>query len=502
LTQENHTTIKELVNSLLKVLHKCDPKLQEHAERVANNCVLFSKEIDLSEKEPNQLYIAALLHDIGMVYIPKEIASKKQGLSNPEMAFIKKHTIISEKILSKHAILKDLLPIIRFHHEAVDGSGYPDGLKGDAIPIGAKILSIANSFDSFMTHGLNGRETSLDGALTEIEKRAGHQFDEALANGFIKFIKSSSMESPDNGTVKDPSEDKTGLKAEIETNIETDSISKIIDQIIKKFKKGDTDLPVLPEIIREVQMIINSNSSGMNELSAVIEKDAVISVKLISVANSVMYRGAEKILSVKQAIPRIGAKEIHSIVATIANKSLYEAKDPFFKDLMQKIWTHSLATALFSKALAEKLRLGDAERYYFMGLIHDIGQVLLLKVFDDLHHKNKNIDINEVLDRVKEVHTSFGSSILRKWGFSEKYIRVCLLHEGPKFKEGMDKAILVVNLAVNLANKAGFGVTDDSNQVDLSRLDSTLQLEIDQDTLDPILESIKTSIEEASDIFS
>jgi HD-GYP domain-containing protein (c-di-GMP phosphodiesterase class II) len=119
-------------------IEKKDPAMKAHATRVANQCVLFPKELDRPSKEINQIYIAGLLHDIGMVFIPDNISSRKNGLNESEMEFIKKHPILSEKILSKYDVLKEILPVIRHHHEAIDGSGYPDGLKDGDIPIGQK----------------------------------------------------------------------------------------------------------------------------------------------------------------------------------------------------------------------------------------------------------------------------------------------------------------------------------------------------------------------------
>ena len=81
----------------------------------------------------------------------------------------------------------------------------------------------------------------------------------------------------------------------------------------------------------------------------------------------------------------MGAKETQSIVATIAGKGLYEVKDEIFRKLMEKLWKHSLASAFAARSLSELKRLGDDEKFYFMGLIHDIGKVLILKTLGDLH---------------------------------------------------------------------------------------------------------------------
>jgi putative nucleotidyltransferase with HDIG domain len=168
---------------------------------------------------------------------------------------------------------------------------------------------------------------------------------------------------------------------------------------------------------------------------------------------------------------------------------------------MEKLWMHSLAAALSAKAIAQSLMLGDNEKYYFMGLIHDIGKVLLLKAMAEIHRKNDSFKIDELMDGVKEFHTSFGSTILRKWGFSEEYARVSLLHEGPRFKEGIDKEILVINLAGNIAKKIGYGVTGNADEIDILNLESVRLLEINIDNFNKIMESVNDVMQEASGIF-
>lgn len=479
-------------------MEKNDPSLKSHATRVANQCVLFLKDMEQPQKEINQIYIAALLHDIGMIYIPKKITAKKNDLNETEIAYIKKHTLISEKILSKYTMLKNILPIIRSHHETLDGSGYPEGLKGDEIPVGAKILSIVNSYDMFISNVIDGKKMGHDEALDEIQKLAGTIYDKGLADRFVRFMKPEEK-SPEPDIPSDNTEsEQTGNSVETPPG----SIKEIIEEIIQKFKKHDINLPVLPEVVKDIQEIINSPSSSIDQLAAVIEKDAVISVRLIAVANSVLYRGTERILSVKHAIPRIGAKETQSIVATIANKGLYEVKDKIFKKFMEKLWKHSLASAFAARALADIERWGDSEKYYFMGLVHDIGKVLILKTLADLHHKYESLDIDEMLDEAKAVHTSFGSAILRKWGFSEEYTRMCLLHAGSKFKPNTDKDILLLNLAGNIAKKAGYGVRSTPDDINIATLESRILLRFEPPEIDSVIENIQKIMEDTADIFS
>lgn len=487
-------------------IEKYDPRLKEHSTRVANQCVLFSKELGLPANDINHIYLSALLHDIGMIFIPKKIAAKKHGLIESEMAFIKKHTLISERILSKHEMLKPLLPIIRYHHEALDGSGYPDGLTGKDIPIGSNIISIINSYDNYTTSSINGILMNQDEALIEIKKLAGQIFEKSLVQKFIHFIEHIKKTDQENIDQNKP-EPETVIKKEAgtetkEANLNTGTINEIIAEIINDFKKNDINLPILPAILKEIQDVMNSPSSGVDQLAAVIEKDAVISVRLISVSNSALYRGTEKILTVKQAIPRIGAKETQSIVATIANKGLYEVKDKIFKILMEKLWKHSLASAFAARALSDELKLGDSEKYYFMGLVHDIGKVLILKTLGDVHYENKSFSVNKMMLEAKATHTSFGSAILRKWGFTDDYCRICLRHSGSKFKNTTDKDILIINLAGNIAKKAGYGVTSETDQINIATLDSRILLNIEPPRIDSIIETVNKQMNDTSNIFS
>lgn len=497
MSENNQITLKNLIDSLMHEMEKSDPSLKTHSTRVANHCVLFLKEIEFPPKEINKIYIAALLHDIGMIYIPQKISSKKNGLTEAEMSYIEKHTLISEKILSKYNILNDILPIIRSHHEAVDGSGYPEGLKGDEIHIGAKILSIINSYDSFITNGINGNVLNPTDALNGIQQLAGTRFDETLVERFIQFMKSNEN-SEETETTSDGFEPEKTIE---EDDAPPGSIKQVVEDIVHKFKKHDVNLPVLPQVVKDIQEVINSPSSNVDQLAAIIEKDAVISVRLIAVSNSALYRGTERILSVKQAIPRIGARETQNIVATIANKGLYEVKDKVFKIFMEKLWKHSLASAFAAKALSEQLKLGACEKFYFMGLVHDIGKVLILKTFADLHYKHESLDVDEMLDEAKAVHTSFGSAILRKWGFTDEYTRTCLLHAGPRFKPTTDREILIINLAGNIAKKAGYGVRSMPDKINIGTLESRIFLGIEPPAIDTIIENIQKNMGDTSDIF-
>jgi len=498
----NETVLKDLIKSLLSEIEKNDIFMRGHAERVAAISLRFAKILGLERTEINQIYLAGLLHDIGYIYLPSNLVQRRGQLNEEEADIIKRHPLISEKIVSKYPMLIGLLSIIRHHHESVDGSGYPDGLKEDEIPLGAKILNLANWFDAMTITRPQFKPVNTADALAEIKEKAGKRFNKGLADNFIYFIESTESIATEN--INDAKEAENAGNKELQPEVKRQEIShisrEIIQDIINKYKKDEIELPVLSRVVQEIQNVMNNPTTTIDELSSIIERDAVISVRLIAVANSPVYRGSEKVVTVRDAIPRVGVKETHSIVTTISNKSIYDTKDKQFKNIMEKLWLHSLASGYIAKALSDELRSGEIEKYYFMGLVHDIGKVLLLKTFSDLHAKNNSLDLGEIMAAIKDAHTSFGGAILRKWGYSEALVRIPLLHEGPDFRRDMDKEILTINLASNIADNIGYGLKEDMC-LEPANLISAKFLEVDLGMIEDIGQEVKRVMEDVSHVF-
>ena len=114
----------------------------------------------------------------------------------------------------------------------------------------------------------------------------------------------------------------------------------------------------MPHVVRDVQSVIKRVDSTAEDVAAVIERDPVISLRLLSVSNSPVYRGIQEIRNIKEAIPRMGLKETLNLIIAIANKSMYETDQVQFRILMDKLWVHSLACAYGSKLIAEHFKAG------------------------------------------------------------------------------------------------------------------------------------------------
>jgi HD-GYP domain-containing protein (c-di-GMP phosphodiesterase class II) len=471
-----------VAKTLVALIEEKDPFLRKHSERVASNCANFCEEFKIVGKEDIEtIYLAGLLHDIGIVAIPVDLLHRADPLTDEEMILIKKHPVSGEKVLGNLDFLEDVLPMVRHHHEAFDGSGYPDSLKGDKIPLGARVLGLFNYLDNVVFPRTSDKALSIEDALAEINGKAGQLFDQDLIQNFIAFTES-------NG----------GKSDEFLQKRQANMMRGIFAEILDKFKSRKINPPVMPQVVREMQTVIKQPKSTPEQLTQVIEKDPTISLRLISVSNSPVYRGITEIRNVKTAIPRMGLKETLNIVTAIANKGLYESKNVKYKILMDRLWVHALACAYGSKLIAQTLKLDDLEKYFLMGLIHDIGKILLLNAFSEVS-RGKSLSMDAIEANLQEAHIGLGSMLLKRWKFDAEFINVITHHEDVEFSPDTVKEILVVNLANMLTRRIGFSLFEE--EVDFTELQSATILKMEPDQMEGIGEEVKTIISDVAHLF-
>ncbi|MBI5074617.1 MAG: HD-GYP domain-containing protein [Nitrospirae bacterium] len=160
-----------------------------HSERVTSYALSIAKEMGVSESDCRTLKIASLLHDIGKIGTYDVILDKPGPLTNEEWQLIKMHPIQGENILRPIKQLQDVIPIIKGHHERVDGKGYPSGLCGDELPLLAKILCLADSYDAMVADRPYKKGLDKEHAFSEIRQKAGTQFDPETVKAFFAAIR-------------------------------------------------------------------------------------------------------------------------------------------------------------------------------------------------------------------------------------------------------------------------------------------------------------------------
>jgi putative nucleotidyltransferase with HDIG domain len=191
------TATRDQIYALAAMVDAKDPYTFTHSKGVADVAETIGEAAGLSGKELSDIRSAALLHDIGKVGVPDAILTKPDNLSGEEWEIMKKHAAEGARIVGFVEELAPLVPLIRHHHERFDGTGYPDGLKGEAIPLGARILSIADAYDTMTTPRGYREVLSREDALEELRWCSEKQFDPGLVEAFCRAIGVASDEDDD-----------------------------------------------------------------------------------------------------------------------------------------------------------------------------------------------------------------------------------------------------------------------------------------------------------------
>ncbi len=184
-----------VVDMLLAALAEKDFVAQGHVERISGLCMQMADALDLNEGQKRNLLLLSKIHDLGKIGVPDDILNKPGKLTKKEFEKMKTHVNIGFNIASRAKELVSVAPFILHHHEHWNGTGYPDGLKGEEIPLECRILSIIDAYDAMTNDRPYHKGISVDEALEEIQKCAGKQFDPFLVEKFIEIIKGAGKDA-------------------------------------------------------------------------------------------------------------------------------------------------------------------------------------------------------------------------------------------------------------------------------------------------------------------
>lgn len=173
----NDIDYHEIIDCIVSALDAKDPYTAGHSERVSDMAIVVCNLLKMKEEDVQAVHIAAHLHDIGKIGIPDSILLKEERLTDDEWQKLKKHPEIGAEILSKSHHLSRLKDIVLHHHERFDGKGYPSGLKGNEIPLGARIIAICDSIDAITSNRCYRKAHDFEFCRQEIEKNLGIMYD-------------------------------------------------------------------------------------------------------------------------------------------------------------------------------------------------------------------------------------------------------------------------------------------------------------------------------------
>jgi putative nucleotidyltransferase with HDIG domain len=176
------------VETLVRAIQARDQYTSGHSSRVSRYCQLIAEKLNLSTQDRHHLYLTSMLHDIGKIGIPDSLLNRPGKLTEEEMLKVREHVILGASMLKALGQMHPIVPLIRHHHEAYDGSGYPDGLKGDQIPLISRIVAVADTFDAMTSDRPYRKARSRSEAIEELKRCAGAMLDPIIVRAFVQCL--------------------------------------------------------------------------------------------------------------------------------------------------------------------------------------------------------------------------------------------------------------------------------------------------------------------------
>ena len=272
---------------------------------------------------------------------------------------------------------------------------------------------------------------------------------------------------------------------------------KIIDEIVDRLKTENFTLPALSDVADKVSKMITQNTVSAQQIAELIKSDPVITARLVSLANSATYRGAKKISTLVDAITRIGLKDTANYIWLFHNNSLFESKDKNFSHILQKLRDHSLACAECCRLVAKQLHQKNSDEYFYMGLLHDIGAVLILIILRELNAGQPMPDQDSLQQACASLHPQFTAALTKRWKMSEELQTIALYHDDLSAMSEPSMPLLVVHFANLYAQQQGFAPHwSEVREIDFSELESTQKLNLDAEFITSLEPQIKNYITE------
>jgi HD-GYP domain-containing protein (c-di-GMP phosphodiesterase class II) len=178
----------QATSALVAALQEREPALGEHLQDVAALVRLVATEMGVDGDDLEQVVRAAELHDVGKVAVPDAILRKPGPLSEAEWGFMREHTVVGDRILSAAPALERVAKLVRASHERYDGRGYPDGLVGEAIPLGSRIVAVCDAFHAMTSDRPYRPAVDVEDALDELGRCASRQFDPGVVDAFVGIV--------------------------------------------------------------------------------------------------------------------------------------------------------------------------------------------------------------------------------------------------------------------------------------------------------------------------
>jgi HD-like signal output (HDOD) protein len=262
-------------------------------------------------------------------------------------------------------------------------------------------------------------------------------------------------------------------------------------------------LPVLPEIAVKVRQLMTNEKNTFETVADLVEKEQGMSARILQVANCPIYAGLERIRSLQQAVGRLGLRETRNILQAVVAQNLFRTEVRGLQEVMRGLWLHSICTAYGNEIIAQRLGIPDSSDYFMMGLLHDIGKLLILHLTVVGQREGRWTERQITEDAVRKLmamrHHDLGARLLEKWTYPVSFQEVVLLHNDDAHIDRRSEPVVVTYFSNLLTRKAGFSLVPYEEDLmtrdglaDALNMSPQARADIEQ-TLGKTTESIKQS---------
>lgn len=529
LKQQTDRNFTDTLKTFVGLMDTRDHLLGSHSKRVAMLAREVAEHYDLTERVRGEIELAALLHDIGKIGIPDQLLAKTRDyfnmglLTKRERAAFEKHPVIGQEAIEMIDTTQHLGLYIRHHHERFDGSGYPDGLKGFFIPLGARIIAVVDAYDRVvMQADSQNRQQTRNLFFKYLRKHAGTLFDTEAAKYLVQVLREQenrkldeerrvSIEDLAPGMVlardvfsisgvllisqyerlsatdiqrlhrfSDKNMIMSGVYVYGAAGPSSSGKGKTAPAAHRKLEKVEDinfekvrtkigalkDLGTLPALNEAVKACFTDPKSTRDDVTAVLKRDPVMVLKMLRIANSAIFGYQKNVTTIEEAIPLLGFNEVRGIVTSLPLlDTVDKGGDPDIFDRAD-FWKHCIGCAVIARIIAEKTGAEYPEEYFTAGLLHDVGKLLLDQLYP-VHFREavRRAHDQTIFMRKAErsifgrPHQEYGAYLLRKWNLPEVLTDTVLHHHSPVDSTADPDMASAVHLADIVTHMLRIGVS-------------------------------------------
>ena len=257
------------------------------------------------------------------------------------------------------------------------------------------------------------------------------------------------------------------------------------------------ELPVFHPIAIRLQQLLETPDFTMPAVVELASEDQALAGSILKVANSTIYIGRVRTETIKDAVIRLGAKQVSNLAMAASHAGLHVSSNPVINGFMQSLWLHSHACAVGSRVLARAAGYSQFEdQAYMAGLLHDVGKLYLLKALERLNSlgvAQAALEKELLLEIFGELHVDQGCRLMEHWNMPKSYSNVVANHHNAKFDQA-DTVLTIVRIVNEACKFKGIGLSHDPT-IDLMELPETELLQLEQDELDDMLDALENSLE-------